>query len=66
MSSGNGFKRKVVYTILEIEGGKSVWRVVGSAFVNRDESLTVLLDALPVNGKLHIREATEREERAKP
>lgn len=64
MSNGNN-KRKTVYTIIETGEGKNIWRAVGSAFVNRDESLTVLLDALPTNGKLHIREATEREERAK-
>ena len=62
MSNGNGYKRKVVYTILETGEGKSFWRMVGSAFVNRDDSLTVLLDALPVNGKLHIREPSERDE----
>jgi hypothetical protein len=63
-SNGNGTKqRKVVYTIIETGEGKSIWRQVGAAFVNRDESLTVLLDALPVNGRLHIREYSERDER---
>ncbi|MFH1810795.1 MAG: hypothetical protein ABIJ09_18780 [Pseudomonadota bacterium] len=62
--NGNGNKqRKVVYTIIETGEGKSFWRQVGAAFVNRDESLTVLLDALPVNGRLHIREYSERDER---
>ncbi|MFH1812185.1 MAG: hypothetical protein ABIJ09_25840 [Pseudomonadota bacterium] len=55
-------KRKVVYTIIETGEGKSIWRQVGSAFVNRDESLTVLLDALPVNGRLHVREAQAKED----
>jgi len=65
MSNGNGAKRKVVYTIIEPGDGKNIWRTVGSAFVNRDESLTVLLDALPVNGRLHIREPKEREDGGK-
>lgn len=56
-------KRKIVYTIIETGEGRSIWRMVGAAFVNRDESLTVLLDALPVNGRLHIREPGEREEK---
>ena len=61
-ASNGGSKRKVVYTIIETGEGKSVWRLVGAAFVNRDESLTVLLDALPTNGRLHIREPSERDE----
>ena len=48
---------KDVFTIIEKEGwDKSVWLKVGAAFENRDGSLTLFLDALPVNGKLHVRE----------
>jgi hypothetical protein len=48
---------KDVFTITEKEGWeKSVWRKIGTAFENKDGSLTIFLDALPVNGKLHIRE----------
>ena len=63
MTQGTTSKRKAVYTIIEIAEGKNVWRPVGSAFVNRDDSLTVLLDALPVNGRLHIREPNEPSDR---
>ena len=35
---------------------KKFWLRVGSAFVNRDQSLTVRLDATPCNGTLHIRD----------
>jgi len=53
---------KDVYTIVEREGrDKSLWIRVGSAFENRDGSLTILLDALPVNGKLQVRERKPRE-----
>ncbi len=38
------------------EPAKSIWTKIGVAFVNRDQSLNVVLDAFPVNGKLHIRE----------
>ena len=46
-----------VYTIIEREGNKkSLWLHIGTALKNKDGSLTVLLNALPVNGTLHIRE----------
>ena len=35
---------------------KSIWTKVGVAFVNRDQSLSVMLDVIPLDGKLHIRE----------
>ncbi len=48
---------KPVYTIADRgEGQKEFWCRIGIAFVNRDGSLTVKLDAMPVNGKLHIRD----------
>ncbi len=45
-----------VYTITE-RNGKSYWIRIGAAFVNKDGSETVLLDALPVNGRMQIRTA---------
>jgi hypothetical protein len=36
---------------------------VGAAFVNRDGSLNVRLDAMPVNGELQIRDYQPRESR---
>ena len=57
MSNGAA-KMLTVYTIVEKEGQqKSFWVRVGTAFVNRDGSINAYLDALPVNGRLHIREA---------
>lgn len=45
-----------VFTIIEKEGfERHFWVKVGACFTNRDGSLTVFLDALPTNGKLHIR-----------
>ena len=44
-----------VFTIVEQEE-KALWRRVGSGFVNRDGSYNLYLDALPVNGRLHMRE----------
>ena len=46
----------IVYTIVEIDGdAKDYWQRVGSAWTNKDDSINVTLNALPVNGKLHIR-----------
>ena len=43
-----------VFAIAE-RNGRSYWTRIGSAFTNQDGSETVLLDALPVNGRLQIR-----------
>ena len=56
-------KRLAVFSIREGKGG-TVWVRAGSAFVNRDGSLNVLLDVLPLDGKLPVREAGERREPA--
>jgi len=54
-------QRFAVYTIVKRsnEAGKDFWQRVGTAFQNKDSSLTVRLNALPVNGTLHIREERE-------
>lgn len=50
-------KRLNVFSIrTNPKGGGSFWVRAGSAFVNKDGSLTVLLDVLPLDGKLHVRE----------
>ncbi|MDP7040327.1 MAG: hypothetical protein QGI45_14300 [Myxococcota bacterium] len=50
---------KEVFTNIEDEKlDKPLFRRIGTGFVNRDESLNVILDALPVSGRLHIRPAT--------
>ena len=51
---------KAVWTIVERaqQGGptKSYWTRVGVGFVNRDGSLTLRLDAIPLGGTLQVRE----------
>jgi hypothetical protein len=44
-----------VFTIAQ-RNGKSYWIKIGASFQNQDGSETVLLDALPVNGRMQIRE----------
>ncbi|HLK99367.1 MAG TPA: hypothetical protein VK539_02240 [Myxococcaceae bacterium] len=56
-------KRLAVFSIREGKGG-SIWVRAGSAFVNKDGSLNVLLDVLPLDGKLHVREAAEKRDAA--
>jgi len=56
-------KRLAVFSIRESKGG-SIWVRAGSAFVNKDGSMNVLLDVLPLDGKLHVREAGEKKEGA--
>lgn len=56
-------KMKVVYTITE-RGDKSYWTRIGVAYTNRDGSLNVKLDAVPVNGTMQVRDWTPREEQA--
>jgi hypothetical protein len=58
-------KIKAVYTIVEGEKlDRPMFRRVGTAFVNRDASLNILLDALPVSGRLHVRDADLRRDDA--
>ena len=54
-------KIKDVYAINEQSDGKSRWLKIGVAFVNKDNSLNVILDAIPTSGKLHIRDRKESE-----
>ena len=63
MESKNGNKMKAVFTIIENDRlEKPFFRRIGTGFVNRDDSLNIFLDALPVSGKLHIRDVELREE----
>lgn len=49
-----------VYVIVKHPGRAPYWMSVGKAFVNRDHSLNVRLDALPIDGQLHIRKPPDR------
>jgi hypothetical protein len=57
-------KRYQVFSIKETKEkeGRSmaVWSKAGSAFVNRDGSINIYLDVLPLDGKLHVREVSEK------
>ena len=59
-------RARAVYAVVPKPEGKDVWLRVGSAFENRDGSITVLLDAVPVGGKLQIRDYQPRDALAPP
>jgi hypothetical protein len=55
------FQPNVRYAVFSIrkaktKDGNSVWTRAGSAWVNRDGSMNLYLDVLPLDGTLHIRE----------
>ena len=53
--------KKSVYTVIDSDKlQRPLFRRIGVAFVNADQSLNVLLDAFPVNGRLHIRAESPR------
>ena len=54
-----------VYTIVEANGNglkKDLWLRIGSAFINKDGSINVKLNALPMSGKLQLREPKGKEQ----
>ncbi len=51
---------KAVYTIIDRGAEKKIWVRIGTAWVNKDLSLNIRLDASPTNGVLHIRESEFR------
>jgi hypothetical protein len=64
MDDPNGKKKarpvRHVFTVVD-RNGKSFWVRIGAAFGNYDGSETVLLDALPINGKIQIRDQGTKE-----
>lgn len=60
MTEAQTVRRKEVFHIVEREGHDPIWARIGIAFVNRDESLNLYLDMLPINGRLHVRDPRPR------
>ncbi len=52
---------KCVYNINQRDG-RTFWTRIGVAFVNRDGSLNVRLESLPVNGEMHVRDFVPRDD----
>ncbi|MFO0627677.1 MAG: hypothetical protein U0325_18860 [Polyangiales bacterium] len=64
-SAGNR-PAKSVFTIIERPNGKNYWARIGAGWLNRDGSISIRLDALPVNGTLQVRDPDERDLRGAP
>ena len=48
------------YTVIEREGQeRGYWLRIGAGWENRDGSINVVLNALPVNGRLNLRAAED-------
>lgn len=57
----NSQRLKVLCPMENEKTGKTFWMRIGTAFPNSDGSTNILLDALPINRKLHVRELDERD-----
>ncbi len=66
MSGSGRVQLKAVYTIVERPNAKARWVRIGIGFVNHDGSVNVRLDAMPVNGTLHIRDHRRTEDGGGP
>jgi hypothetical protein len=51
---------KVISPVEKRDGGK-FWMRIGTAYVNKDDSINVYLDALPKTFELQLRELTEED-----
>lgn len=60
----NSTSKKAVYTIIDKSGGGHYWLRIGWAHVNHDGSYNLHLDALPINGKLQVRDWQPRDDYA--
>ena len=54
-----------VFAIVERDG-RTFWPRVGTAFENRDGSVTLALDSIPLSGKLQIRDRRDEGDRPGP
>jgi hypothetical protein len=53
---------KMVYTVVE-RAGKSYWVKIGIGSINKDGSMNLKLDAVPVNGTMQVRDYEPRDDR---
>ncbi|MBI4511792.1 MAG: hypothetical protein HY698_19315 [Deltaproteobacteria bacterium] len=49
-------RKKRVVCPVSAKDGKTYWLRMGNAYVNKDNSINVYLDCLPVNGRLQVRD----------
>ena len=62
MEESKKVQRKAAYSILDRgEGKEAYWHLIGTAFVCKVGSLNLVLNSLPLDGKVHIRDFKERD-----
>jgi hypothetical protein len=61
MAKGAQPDYRVATVVSDSESGKDRWTNIGVAFQNQD-TITVLVDALPVNGKMILQKPKEKTE----
>lgn len=70
MATNNSNSRQPVgevFTVREkTEHSDAWWTKIGTAWKNKDGSMSITLDALPINGKLVIRKPLPPKERREP
>ena len=49
-------QHREVFSVVADEKNEERWHKLGAAFVNKDDSVTILLDAMPLGRKLIIRD----------
>jgi len=54
-------RKRSIYTVVQ-RAGRTLWIRVGIGFVNRDDSINLYLDALPVSGQLQVRQYRRRDD----
>jgi hypothetical protein len=62
MDQNDNQPRYRAYTVIPREGQNDFWAPIGAAFSHRDGlGFNVLLQALPINGKIVLRPAKEKD-----
>jgi hypothetical protein len=60
-----GAKRWAAFDVIDRGGNKGfIWSRVGSAWLERDGSITLVLDSVPIGGRIHLREEDGAMDRA--
>lgn len=54
------------YHVRESANGKGFWSPIGAAWRNRDDSLTLQLDCLPVSGRIVLQVPKEKNDAEQP
>jgi hypothetical protein len=57
---------KLVYAVVQRPHARTIWLRVGTGWANRDGSLNLQLDAIPVDGRLQVRDMVPARDVVRP